>query len=198
MKRLCVPEFSFSPSGVPFQAFWALAASSPCHAWAQPCTAPTWSQVWLFQLFCSNSCPHHAPESLPNTPPFSPPPAHPSVSSFRRFLPALWPPWKCFLAAEPISSSHKSWQFWCKKRPKRLHLFCIQKILEKKSQIQGAKIPKHLRNAKPFSSVNKNYFKITSDGNLKKSKTIFWAERADEESGISLITKPFSSPLFFL
>lgn len=179
---------------------------SPCSFQPSPCLGSA--------LHSSHLIPAQALPAL-LLPQFLPPTTHPSLSQTHHpsphhqlmslsppsqgFCQPCDPPWKCFLAAaaESISSSHKPWQFWCKKRPKRLHLFCIQKILEK-NQIQGGKNPKHLRNAKPFSSVNKNYFKVTSDGNLKKSKTIFWAERADEESGISFTTKPFSSPLFFL
>lgn len=67
MQRLCVPEFSFSPSAVPFQALWAHAASRTLPmlaAWPQPCTTPTWSQSWLFQLFCSPPCTWVCPKHI--------------------------------------------------------------------------------------------------------------------------------------
>lgn len=111
-----------------------------------------------------SSVPCHAPQSLPDTPPFSPPPVRPSVSSFTRLLPACDPlkmllgccSWTHLLFPRAVAVLR---QKGTQNPSKRLHLFCIQRILEQKSmRFKGGKKPKHLRNAKPFSSVNQNYF----------------------------------------
>lgn len=136
MQRLCVPESSFSPSVLPFQALWPLAASNPFQAGGLGSA-----------LHDSHSIPAPAlPALLPPTTHLSVSQTHPTTSSsFCALLHKAaashcdWPPLKMLLGC--YSWTHLFFpravaalmRKGTQNPTKRLHLFCIQRILEQKS-----------------------------------------------------------------
>lgn len=105
-------------------------------AWPQPYTTPTWSQNWLFQLFCS--------------PQLCPPPCT-QVSPKHTILLPTPTSFFCVLLCEAVAALMQKETL---NTPERLHLFCIQRILGQKSMKNSR------RKKTPNTSETQNLFQV--------------------------------------
>lgn len=119
----------------PFSSPLTPCSFQPFPGW-QPGLSPAWLPLGPSTGSSSSSAPHHAPECLPNTP------HHQLVllcSPSQGCCQPLWPPLKMLLGCYSWTHLFFPWAVAALMRKgtqnptKRLHLFCMQRILEQKS-----------------------------------------------------------------